>query len=268
MQTDSLLPRFLKQLAPSRWPPFFILGGSKREEAVRGINELLHKALCMSLESQDNCSSCKDISKRQHNELIWIESESSRIKVKELEGLAEHLSTAPMRPGSKRCAVIMDFENLSASAAAYLLKTLEELPPHSQVIAYATAPLKILATLRSRGPLYRLVRQEAIERVYDGSLHEATRLLLKGPAEICRVSETWTQLARSKACSLEDFFSLLEFELNREYKLHLQNKSVAGGLVTQGRRQVITELRSLALSKGISLNLRACAEQVSLLSGG
>ncbi|ABK44377.1 DNA polymerase III, delta prime subunit [Magnetococcus marinus MC-1] len=104
------------------------------------------------------CASCKRVEGGGHPDLLWMEKEQgrTRLRVDQIRELAQFVALTPLLSPYK-VAVIDEVSLMNASAANALLKTLEEPPPHSLLILTTCTPGALLPTIRSRCQAVRFV---------------------------------------------------------------------------------------------------------------
>lgn len=105
----------------------------------------------LSLDSCDQCLSCRKIDDGNHPDVTWVRPESkSRVIV--LDQVRDLMQTIYLKPAEARykVAVIVSADRLRVEAANAFLKTLEEPPPRSLIILLSTEPHRILETIVSR----------------------------------------------------------------------------------------------------------------------
>ncbi len=94
------------------------------------------------------CPICKQIEKNIHQDTIQLVDKGESIKIEEVKGLVERVNLSTQ---SNRKVVIIDgLERLTPEAANALLKTLEEPPSHTIIIATIHDLHATLATIVSR----------------------------------------------------------------------------------------------------------------------
>src|SRR5438552_2776985 len=119
------------------------------------------------VEACDECSSCRRISGSvfppftsaddnkermiwsEHGDLAMVRPYKQIIRVKPMRELEGEANFRPFE-GAARVFIVEDADYMNDSAAAALLKTLEEPPATSHLILTTTNPTALLATIRSR----------------------------------------------------------------------------------------------------------------------
>ena len=109
------------------------------------------------------CRPCLQIARMQHPDLAVVRSEpdSNSIKVEQIRDLQPGLNLMPYE-ARYRVALLLDFEQATASAQNALLKTLEEAPERVILLLTADMPENLLPTIVSRCEVMRL-RPMALE---------------------------------------------------------------------------------------------------------
>lgn len=103
------------------------------------------------------CRTCRQIARMEHADLSVIRAGegSSSLKVEQVRELQRSLSLAPYE-APYRIALLLNFEQATASAQNALLKTLEEAPPRVILLLTAPTPEDVLPTILSRCEVLRL----------------------------------------------------------------------------------------------------------------
>ena len=108
--------------------------------------ERLAGALALELLGLDPNRTAAEVA---HPDLRWLAPEGGAIRVDAVRGLVEFLVRTPQL-APRKVAVLATAERMNANAANALLKTLEEPPPESFVVACTGQPGRLLPTIRSR----------------------------------------------------------------------------------------------------------------------
>lgn len=103
------------------------------------------------------CRNCTQIEKLQHPDLSILQSDadSRTIKVDAVREMQRSLALAPYQ-AAYRVALLLRFQDATASAQNALLKTLEEAPPRVILLLTADSPDVLLPTIVSRCEVLRL----------------------------------------------------------------------------------------------------------------
>jgi DNA polymerase-3 subunit gamma/tau len=109
----------------------------------------------------NKCSSCRDVSKGAHLDVIEIDGASNR-GIDEIRDLREKIGYASSG-GNSKIYIIDEVHMLTQQAFNALLKTLEEPPSHVYLILATTEPHKVPATIRSRCQRFNFKRMEFSE---------------------------------------------------------------------------------------------------------
>jgi DNA polymerase-3 subunit delta' len=95
------------------------------------------------------CSSCKDIQKRQHPDLFWIEPVGKEIQISQIRNLQWRLSLRPFSAPFK-AAIIDQAHCMNSEAQSCILKTLEEPSGKAILILITEYPELLFSTILSR----------------------------------------------------------------------------------------------------------------------
>lgn len=145
------------------------------------------------------CSACRRIAKRNHPDVTWLMSEdeqvsrglagrsdfdhtpSREIRVEQIRQLQERLSFRALE-APRKVVIVASAQVMNPQAQNAFLKTLEEPPSATVLVLLASAPDKLLPTIRSRcsrvqfGPLP--IEQVAAMLTAQGKLSEAQAQLV------------------------------------------------------------------------------------------
>lgn len=140
--------------AAARLPQVILFEGREGIGKRRLMAWLAALSHCQSQTACGTCGACRTIMNRQHDEVLWLETDSS-YKINDALAIQEHLSLqAAGLPGfdlaPKRIVVVPDIEKMSARVANRLLKTLEEPGPHALILMSTSRSRQLLPTILSR----------------------------------------------------------------------------------------------------------------------
>ncbi|WP_257463408.1 DNA polymerase III subunit delta' [Archangium lipolyticum] len=114
-----------------------------------------------------SCDGCSRIAKGSHPDVTWLMPDAERverglagrsdfsgtpsreIRVEQIRGLLERISLRGLE-SKRKVAIVVDAHTLNQQAQNAFLKTLEEPPSDTTLILLASAPDKLLPTIRSR----------------------------------------------------------------------------------------------------------------------
>jgi DNA polymerase-3 subunit delta' len=105
----------------------------------------------LSLDSCDQCPSCRKIAEDAHGDVQWVrpESKSRVITIDQIRELMQSIYLKPSQAEFK-VAILVAADRLNVQAGNAFLKTLEEPPAKSILILLSTEPQRLLETLFSR----------------------------------------------------------------------------------------------------------------------
>ncbi|OJT20408.1 DNA polymerase III subunit delta' [Archangium sp. Cb G35] len=152
-----------------------------------------------------SCSSCTRISKGAHPDVSWLMPDAQRverglagrsdiqgtpsreIRVEQIRGLLERITLRGLE-SRRKVAIVVDAHMMNPQAQNAFLKTLEEPPSDTTLILLASAPDKMLPTIRSRcskvhfGPLPVALIAERLqkERKLDAQTAELAAVMAGG----------------------------------------------------------------------------------------
>ena len=112
---------------------------------------LAKKILCSSggEKSCGTCSSCIQVDRASHPDLMMIEPEKGVITIESIRNLKRELSRKSFSGGYKVC-LIDEADKMNLQAENALLKTLEEPTPDTVIILVTGKPYRLLPTVLSR----------------------------------------------------------------------------------------------------------------------
>ena len=124
----------------------------------------------LSQESQESCGicfSCRQILKRQSENVLEITHETLQIRLQDVKAIPTFLS---LQSFSKAKIVLIDEpEKLNPQASNFLLKIIEEPPAKSHFFFISSSPSHISLTLRSRMQMIRMkALSESLMREFNG----------------------------------------------------------------------------------------------------
>jgi DNA polymerase III subunit delta' len=152
-----------------------------------------------------SCASCSRIAKGSHPDVTWLMPDAERlerglagrsdfsgtpsreIRVEQIRGLLERISLRGLE-SKRKVAIVVDAHMMNQQAQNAFLKTLEEPPADTTLILLASAPDKLLPTIRSRcgkvyfGPLPVELVSERLqkERKLDAQTAELAAVMAGG----------------------------------------------------------------------------------------
>ena len=104
-----------------------------------------------TIDSCDQCDSCRRIGQLNHPDVLWVRPES-KSRIITIDQMRELMQTVNLKPtiAQYKVAIISGADRLNPQAANAFLKTLEEPPSKSILILLTTEPQRILETILSR----------------------------------------------------------------------------------------------------------------------
>lgn len=114
--------------------------------------DLAKASLCSQVGQAGGCGFCKAcqlVEANSHPDFYQIEADGAQIKVDQIRGLCQKLTTTAQQ-GGRRVAVILNCERLNQASANALLKTLEEPGKETILLLQANSPSRLMATISSR----------------------------------------------------------------------------------------------------------------------
>jgi DNA polymerase-3 subunit delta' len=147
----------------------YLFGGPEGVGKERTAVALAQALLCQAapLEGCGACATCTRVERRTHPDVTWVMPEaeaverglagksdftgtpSRELKVEQVRGLQERLALRPLE-GKRKIAVLVSAEQMNPQAQNAFLKTLEEPPSDTLLVLLASAPDRMLPTIRSR----------------------------------------------------------------------------------------------------------------------
>ncbi len=145
--------RFLKQIQRRDHIPHALLftgmAGIGRKRMAREFSKALNCLAPRDFDACDECAQCRKMAGGRHPDFLWIESETTVIKIDQIRGMRDRLRFRPFE-GKWRVVVIEDAQKLKEEAANSLLKILEEPPGRNLFILLTLEPRMLLPTIVSR----------------------------------------------------------------------------------------------------------------------
>jgi hypothetical protein len=155
---------------------------SLKQEVIAAIK----KELCKSAKGCATCTSCKQIIRSQHPQLLMLEPTGDSYTIDQIDELL-HKTTFLTEPDERIWCAILEAHALSSACANRLLKTLEEPPRGWHFILAAAHKESLLPTIISRCVIIKHLAKETAEE-----------------------SALLTALSPQNNCTPQDFFVLLE----------------------------------------------------------
>lgn len=122
--------------------------GTGKKQVARVLTKAAN-CLTSTLDSCDECPSCRKIETGQHPDVHIVENGENQIKIEEIRQLQKDIRLRPYEARIK-AFVIDNAHNLSAEASACLLKILEEPPGDSVIVLISDKPALLFKTILSR----------------------------------------------------------------------------------------------------------------------
>lgn len=151
--------RLLQQLESGRLPHGLLVSGPEYSGKSRFALALARLLLCKAPVDGLNCGRCHACNlsgSGSHGDLLWLapEGKSRVIKIDAVRALVE-FTNRTSGFGLRKVAVLCPAENMNASAANALLKSLEEPSAETYLILVSHRPHGLPATVRSRCQIVR-----------------------------------------------------------------------------------------------------------------
>jgi DNA polymerase-3 subunit delta' len=214
----NIVQRFLRAVGENRLASAAILAGpegvGKKTFALLAAQYLN----CYSPQQEDSCGtcvSCLKIASGIHPDVRLIEPEGLQIKIEQTREVSSDVQFRPFE-GKRKVYVFDQAEKLNEAAANSLLKTLEEPPGYAWIVLVTAHPDALLATIRSRCPVYRFapVPAEDIEQLLKQQgidpIRARTRARLSRGSVGGALSQDWEQLERDREQGLHLLRQLAE----------------------------------------------------------
>lgn len=149
--------QLLRAISESRLSGGILLSGPDGIGKSLVARELAQGAFCskkVGFYPCETCADCRKVAQKQHESLLWIESEGLTIKLESVKQIVSFVSLKKMR--AHTVVVIEDAQKINIQAANAFLKTLEEPPEGVLFILTAPQTSSLISTIRSRVKNYRL----------------------------------------------------------------------------------------------------------------
>jgi len=102
-----------------------------------------------NFDSCDCCPSCLKTDRKNHPDVITIETDRQFIRINEIRDLQDQMKFAPLE-GGKRIFIMIDADKMNIYSSNALLKTLEEPSLHNLLILITSSPHLLPMTILSR----------------------------------------------------------------------------------------------------------------------
>ncbi len=200
--------RLIHLLQTKQLPGVSLFVGPRSVGKASAAKWLLQYSLCTAQNNQPcgNCPACRQSIGNSHPNGVMLDSSSGssigiddiRLAIKPYELVS--WNQAP------RWFIIADAERLTEAAATMMLKFLEEIPPHLQVILTSSEPERLPPTLRSRATVYQwhLVRPDELSDV-PGAQHDRVARAVGRPGWMELLSDQ-----RAAAADVDEAISMAE----------------------------------------------------------
>ncbi len=194
------------------------------------------------------CRICNGTEKMQQADLtvVQAEQEGGGLKVEALREMLRTLSLSPFE-ARYRVALLLRFQEATASAQNALLKTLEEAPPRVVLLITADSAESLLPTIVSRCEIMRLrtppvgTVMEALQKRYPITVEKAGLLAQAscGRPGLAFSMQEEPDLVERRESSLEDWWDLLH--KNRRERFGYAEKWVKARGGTKEEREKLKE---------------------------
>lgn len=186
-------------------PQVLVFEGPEGSGKRKLLAEVSAAFYCETQDACGHCEGCHSVQGAYQGDLFWLEVEGT-IKVAEADSLQEHLSYQAVQEGTPRLAVIVDLEAMTEQAANRLLKTLEEPPAGTLILASCVRFERLLSTVRSRAVKWTLPApsedasaawlQERLPNVPEAEIRQALACFHNAPGRTLRYLEQENQVDR------------------------------------------------------------------------
>lgn len=244
-------------------PQVLVFEGPEGSGKRKLLAEVAATFYCETRKACGHCDGCFSVQGAYQGDLFWLEVEGT-IKVAEADQLQEHLSYQAAAEDRPRLAVIVDLEAMTEQAANRLLKTLEEPPAGTVILASCVRFERLLSTVKSRAVKWALPPVDAeaaanwlqtrLPQVPETEIRQSLSYFHNAPGRALNYLEVENQIDRAardrlnqllltplRAESIKDLQDLIKqrgwkapdlaqhFELliNQSYKKKMDNASAA-----------------------------------------
>lgn len=252
-----------------------VTGGSGR------VRQSFARFLAMTLNCEHesffkscDCVPCRKIESGNHPDVKWygIEEEATRIKIAIVKDLIHWIGLKPFEAKMK-VFVVSEAQAMTLESQNALLKTLEEPPPHSQIILLAAEASSLLETILSRCVEIKLGTQIQAEEIDQ---EKNARLL----ADWIRLG-SWAFFSQQAAKTREDQREIVSLiirflrdvlvyqETSRREMLYLPQElariqSMAGSRSQEKIRELLGDLLEIRESLENNLNQKITANYLAV----
>ncbi len=154
---EELGRHLIQAMLVKRLPSVIMFVGPQAVGKTSAAIWLMKKSLCSAMKRQPCgiCAACRQNTAGIHPDSVVIDSNSQNsVGISEIRDILQKYTLVPWQT-TMRWLVIPNVERLTEAAANTMLKFLEEIPLHVQVIMTSSTPEKVLPTLRSRSAIYQ-----------------------------------------------------------------------------------------------------------------
>lgn len=231
-----LIDRIQRTISCKNLSHAYILEGDRCTDKLDFAKEFIKAIECKNALGVgcDSCISCRKLNHGNFEDLHIISSDGKSVKDSMISDLQEELKKKPF--GDRHFVIIEDSDTMTQRAQNRLLKTLEEPPMGTIIFLLSENSENLLATVRSRCIIYRLIGEKA---EVDGMIKLA-EALVNGVLERKNFFYTWEILDKAVK-SKEDALELLDGMERIYHKILVEKDSRAGFL----RREAVGEYISL-----------------------
>ncbi len=267
----SLYDKF-KQMHKNRsLPHVLLLDGVEALEKERLAAGIAGFYYCEHQNGCGQCRGCRLVLQGLHPDLLWIEVDSSMIKLEYSKALQDHLLVKPGRSFAEvppvRLAVVVDIDKFSVQAANRLLKILEEPPEYARVVLTTSRRHAVLETISSRCVRWQLkVPSNLLDDPASRITSDERRALLKlfttdDMAERVMISES---IVKELGLSAADIAIKGEIVFNELLKELAVGQARLSWAQIKSIRSALADIKQIAVRKKISLNPTLSAEGIGV----